>query len=139
MTRKFTTEGSEKHRGIERLNDLSGRIIGAAMKVHSALGPGLLESAYEACLKYELSKSGIEVKSQVSLPVFYDSVMIDLGYRLDLLVEDCIIIELKAVEKVSILHEAQLISYLKLSGKKLGLIINFNVPRLKDGITRKVH
>lgn len=122
---------------MERLNDLSGRIIGAAIKVHSALGPGLLESAYEACLKHELSKSGIEVKSQVSLPVFYDSVMIDIGYRLDLLVEDCMIIELKAVEKVSLLHEAQLISYLKLSGKKLGLIINFNVSRLKDGITRR--
>ncbi len=79
---------------MERLNDLSGRIIGAAMQVHSTLGPGLLESAYEACLKHELTKSGIEFKSQVSLPVFYDSVMIDTGYRLDLLVEDSIIIEL---------------------------------------------
>jgi len=124
---------------MEELNELSGKIIGAAMKVHSALGPGLLESAYEACLIHELGKAGLEAKSQVPLPVFYDSIMIDLGYRLDLLVEDSVIIELKAVESISAIHEAQIISYLKLSGKKLGLLINFNVLHLRDGVTRKVN
>ena len=133
------TEDSEKHREMEKLNELSGKVIGAAIQVHSILGPGLLESAYEACLKHELIKLGLNVKSQVSLPIFYDSIMIDIGYRLDLLIEELLIVELKAVEKVSTVHEAQLISYLKLSGKKLGLIINFNVSRLKDGITRKVN
>lgn len=111
----------------------------AAIRVHSALGPGLLESAYEACLKYELEKRGLNVKQQVALPVVYRGMKIDLGYRLDLLVEDAIIVELKAVEKLTPLHEAQLLSYLKLSGKKIGLLINFNVTRLRDGIKRMVN
>lgn len=122
-----------------RLNDISGQIIDAAMRVHTALGPGLLESAYEACLKYELEKRGLKVKQQVGLPVIYDGVRIDLGYRLDLLVENEVIVELKAVETLSPVHEAQLLSYLKLSGKKIGLLINFNVSRLKDGIRRVVN
>jgi len=127
------------HRDIEYLNEVSGKIIGAAMKVHSALGPGLLESAYEACLHYELKKIGLRSETQVSLPVFYDSVKIDIGYRLDILVEDSVIVELKAVEKILPIHEAQLLSYLKMSGKKLGLILNFNVLKLKDGIIRRVN
>jgi len=121
------------------LNSISGQIVDAAMKVHSALGPGLLENAYEACLRHELSKRGLRIEQQVALPVVYDGVKIDLGYRLDLLVDDEIIVELKAVEKLLPIHEAQLLSYLKLSGKKLGLRINFNVLHLKDGIKRMVN
>lgn len=121
------------------LNRISGQIIDSAMKVHSAIGPGLLENAYETCLKYELEQRGIEVKQQVGLPVTYDGVKIDLGYRLDLLVEAEVIIELKAVQTITQVHEAQLLSYLKLSGKKLGLLINFNVVHLKHGIKRMVN
>ena len=121
------------------LNKISGIIIDSAMKVHTALGSGLLESAYEACLKHELTKRNLKVVSQVGLPVTYDNVTIDIGYRLDLLVEDTVIIELKAVERLNTIHEAQLLSYLKLSDKKLGLLINFNVTRLKYGIKRLVN
>jgi GxxExxY protein len=118
------------------INKVSGMIIAAAMKVHSALGPGLLESSYEACLLHELRKSNVKVLSQVSLPVFYDGVEIDAGYRIDLMVENRVIVELKAVEKLLPVHEAQILSYLKLSGKTLGLLINFNVVHLKNGIKR---
>ena len=121
------------------LNEISEKIIGAAIQVHRTLGPGLLESTYEACLKYELEKQGLKVQSQVGLPVIYDGIKIDLGYRLDILVEDTVIVELKAVTKVTPIHEAQLLSYLKLSGKHLGLLINFNVILLKDGITRRMN
>lgn len=109
------------------------------MKVHSALGPGLLESAYEGCLKHELTKRGLKVLSQVTLPVIYDGVEIDVGYRIDLLVEDAVIVELKAVERLMPLSQAQLLSYLKLSGRKVGLLINFNVEHLKNGIKRIVN
>jgi GxxExxY protein len=122
-----------------QLNDISGKIIDAAMKVHTAMGPGLLESAYEACLIHELKKCGLKVLSQVTLPVRYDGIDIDLGYRIDLLVEDNIIVELKAVTKLLPIHEAQLLSYLKLSNNPVGLLINFNVLRLKDGIKRLVN
>ena len=121
------------------LNSISGDIIDAAMTVHSRLGPGLLESAYEACLEYELKIRGHAVARQVALPVIYDEIEIAAAYRIDLLVDNHVIVELKTVNKLSDLHEAQLLSYLKLSGKKLGLLINFNVPRLKDGIKRKVN
>jgi len=121
------------------LNEISEKIIGAAIQVHRTLGPGLLESTYEACLKYELEKRGLKIQSQVGLPVIYDGIKIDLGYRLDILVEDAVIIELKAVTTIIPLHEAQLLSYLKLSGKHLGLLINFNVTLLKDGITRRIN
>ena len=121
------------------LNKISEKIIGAAIQVHSTLGPGLLESAYEACLKYELEKQELKVSSQIVLPVIYDEMKIDLGYRLDLLVEDSVIVELKAVNKITPIHEAQLLSYLKLSGKRLGLLINFNVILLKDGIKRRMN
>jgi GxxExxY protein len=120
------------------LNEISGQIVEAAMTVHTVLGPGLLENAYEACLKHELLKRGLRVEQQVALPVVYDGVKIDLGYRLDLLVEQEVIIELKAVEKVTPLHQAQLLSYLKLGHKRLGLLINFNVLHLKNGIERMV-
>ncbi|MDF1558412.1 MAG: GxxExxY protein [ANME-2 cluster archaeon] len=121
------------------LNKISEEIIGAAMQVHTTLGPGLLESAYEACLKYELEKSGLKVLSQVGLPVIYDGIQIDIGYRLDLLVEDAVIVELKAVKELTPLHNAQLLSYLKLSELQLGLLINFNVVRLRSGIKRMVN
>jgi GxxExxY protein len=119
-----------------RINDISGQIVDASIQVHRELGPGLLESAYEACLAYELKKRGLKAFTQVGLPVIYDEVKLDVGYRIDLLVEDCIIVELKAVEHVLPLHEAQLITYLKLADKRLGLLINFNVLRVKDGIKR---
>ncbi len=125
-----------KSNNTSEINAISRVIVDAAMKVHSALGPGLLESAYEACLRHELSKRGVTVASQVLLPVQYDGVAIDAGYRIDLLVEDAVVIELKAVEKVVPIHEAQLLTYLKLSGKKLGLLLNFNVHHMKDGIKR---
>lgn len=118
------------------INAITEAIIGAAMKVHSALGPGLLESAYEACLAHELRKAGFDVRCQVELPVIYDGVRVDLGYRIDLLVNDAVIVELKCVEKIAPIHEAQILSYLKLSKKRVGLIINFHVRHLKDGIKR---
>ncbi|MCP4683255.1 MAG: GxxExxY protein [Desulfobacterales bacterium] len=121
------------------INKISGAVIDAAMTVHSALGPGLLESAYEACLMHELSKNGLKAQSQVGLPVLYDGVNIDVGYRIDVLVEDALIVELKAVSELVPIYEAQLLSYLKLSGKRVGLLINFNVVRLKDGIKRMVN
>jgi GxxExxY protein len=118
------------------INQISGKVIEAAMRVHSALGPGLLESAYEACLLHELRKIGFKVLSQVPLPLHYDGVVIDAGYRIDIMVEDSVILELKAVEKILPIHEAQIISYLKLSKKQLGLLINYNVVHLKNGIKR---
>jgi GxxExxY protein len=119
-------------------NELSSLIIGCALKVHKALGPGLLESAYEACLLYELAKLGLKVECQKGLPLIYEDVNLECGYRLDLLVEGKVIIELKAIESLTALHTAQVLTYLKLSNCKLGLLINFNVPLLKDGIKRLV-
>ncbi|MEN6450585.1 MAG: GxxExxY protein [Thermoguttaceae bacterium] len=121
------------------VNQISGHIVDAAMKVHSALGPGLLESAYEACLLFELHKRRLKAINQVQLPVVYESVTIDAGYRIDLLVEDAVVVELKSVDKILPIHQAQLLSYIKLSGKKLGLLINFNTVHLKDGILRMVN
>ena len=118
------------------LNEITEIIIGCAIEVHKALGPGLLESTYEVCLIHELSKRGLRVEKQVAVPVIYDSIKLDAGYRIDLLVGDAVIVELKSVDRLHPIHEAQLISYLKLSGKKVGLLINFNVKLLKDGIRR---
>ncbi|MBX7174149.1 MAG: GxxExxY protein [Pyrinomonadaceae bacterium] len=118
------------------LNQISEKIIGCAIKVHKTLGPGLLESTYEVCLIHELRKSGINVQSQLALPVIYDGIKLDAGYRIDLLVEDSIIVELKAVDCLLPIHEAQVLSYLKLSKKKLGLLINFNVKLLVNGVKR---
>ena len=116
--------------------DITKKILDDAYKVHSALGPGLLESAYEACFIHELKKDFGDVRSQVALPVFYDGLSIDLGYRLDVVVEDNVLIELKSVERVLNIHKAQILSYLKLSKKKVGLLINFNEVHLRDGIFR---
>ena len=122
-----------------RLDKTSDGIIGAAIEVHRALGPGLLESAYEACLVFELIDRGMRVEQQKSLPVTYRGIQLDVGYRLDLLVEDAIIVEIKAVDQLAPIHQAQLLSYLKLSGCHVGLLINFNVKVLKQGIKRVVN
>ncbi len=121
------------------LNKISGVIVDSAMKVHTALGAGLLESTYEICLIHELRKRRYNVESQLALPVVYDGIKLDAGYRIDLLVENAVIVELKAVERFLPIHEAQLLSYLKLSDKRLGLLINFNVVHLKNGLRRIVN
>ena len=121
------------------INDITHQVIDAAMTVHTALGPGLLERAYEVCLIHEIEKKGITVESQVQLPVKYDGVEVELGYRVDLLIEDRIIVELKSVEAVSDIHKAQLLSYLKMGNKQVGLLINFNVVHLRNGIIRMVN
>lgn len=118
------------------LNRLTAMIIGAAIEVHRYLGPGLLESAYELCLLYELERLGLRVERQKGLPLVYKEIGLEIGYRIDLLVEGLIVVEIKAVENVLPVHEAQVLTYLKLSGCPLGLLLNFNVPLLKDGIRR---
>jgi len=120
-------------------NEISQIIIGCAIKVHTALGPGLLESAYEECLYYELIKEGLKVEKQKVLPLIYEEIKLEVGYRLDLIVEDKVIIEIKACEGLNDVHLAQVLTYLKLSNVKLGLLINFNVTRVKDGIKRVVN
>ncbi len=120
-------------------NELSGIIIGYAMKVHTALGPGLLESAYEVCLDYELRKAKLKVEKQKPLPLIYEEVHLECGYRIDLIIEDKVIVELKAVDSLHPIHSAQLLTHLRLSHRKLGLLINFNVIHLKDGIKRVVN
>jgi GxxExxY protein len=123
---------------LPRVSQITGRIVTGAMKVHSQLGPGLLESAYEACLAHELRKEGLQAARQVELPVVYDGERIDLGYLIDLLVEDLIVVELKCVECINPVHQAQLLSYIRLSGKHVGLLINFHVAHLRNGIKRMV-
>jgi GxxExxY protein len=118
------------------VNDSSGAVVDAAIKVHTALGPGLLEGAYEGCLVHELRKRGHIVLQQLALPVLYNGICIELGYRIDLLVDGQVVVEVKSVGKLAPIHNAQLLSYLKLGGYKVGLLLNFNVPYLKDGIRR---
>ena len=118
------------------INKLTGKVIGAAIEVHKALGPGLLESAYEECMSYELMLNKMRLERQKPLPVEYKGVKLDCGYRLDLVVENLLIVELKACDSLLPIHEAQLLTYLKLTGIKVGLLINFNVPVLKEGIKR---
>ncbi|HED07807.1 MAG TPA: GxxExxY protein [Ignavibacteria bacterium] len=120
-------------------NELSREIIGAAIKVHKNLGPGLLESAYEECLFYELKKLQLKVEKQKPMPLIYDDVKLDIGYRIDILVENKVVIEIKSVEALNDVHLAQVLTYLKLSNCKLGLLINFNVSLLKNGIKRIVN
>jgi GxxExxY protein len=123
----------------KQLNEITEQIIGAAVDVHRVLGPGLLESAYEACLAFELASRGLKIEQQRALPVVYRDVKLDCGYRLDLVVNNSVVIELKAVEQLLPIHRAQLLSYLKLAGLKAGLLINFHVKMLKDGIVRLVN
>lgn len=120
-------------------NEISYKIRGAIFKVFNALGPGLLESAYEAALMYEIRKLDLNVKSQVALPLVYDEIKMDVGYRIDLLIEDKVIIEIKSVENLAEVHHKQVITYLKLSGKKLGLLVNFNCVKIDESIFRKVN
>ena len=121
-----------------KFDDLSNKVIGCALNVHRELGPVLLESTYEQCLCYELSKAGIQFERQKELPVRYQEVQIDCGYRIDLLIEGALIIELKSVDKLERIHEAQLLTYMKLSNIEIGLLINFNSVLLRDGIRRMV-
>ena len=118
--------------------DLTEKIIGCAIEVHKVLGPGLLESAYEECLSYELLQNGFKIERQKAVPVIFKEVKLDCGYRIDILVEDKILLELKSVDGLAPIHEAQILTYLKFAGKKIGLLINFNVPKLKNGIKRFV-
>ena len=120
-------------------NEISSQVIGAAIEVHKHLGPGLLESSYEACLLYELKDRGLDVKSQVLLPIHYKGFQLDAGYRLDILVENRLILEIKSVEKLEGIHIAQLLTYLRLSKLKLGLLINFNSEKVIDGVKRVVN
>lgn len=144
----FTAECAEHAEGLrysvvtedkEKLDKITREIIGAAISVHRVLGPGLLESAYEACLAFELRERGPEVVEQKPLPVIYRAVRLDCGYRLDLLVEPRVIVEVKAVESLLPIHQAQLLSYLRLTGLRTGLLLNFNVQVLKQGIRRVVN
>jgi GxxExxY protein len=123
---------------VEELNKITEAIIGVAIKVHRVLGPGLLESAYQECLCRELALRQIPFQRELPVPVRYEGVLLDCGYRLDLVVADSVIVELKSIEQLNGIHEAQLLTYLKLSGKRVGLLINFNVPLLKEGIIRRV-
>jgi GxxExxY protein len=122
-----------------RINEWSGQVVDSAMKVHSTLGPGLLESAYQACLAFELRRRGLNVVVQHPVEVLYDGVRLPVAYRIDLLINDCIVVELKTVSALKKVHQAQLLSYLKLSGYPLGLLINFHVPHLRNGIRRVVN
>jgi GxxExxY protein len=131
--------GKSNERIVMDINKLSSEIIRAAIEVHKALGPGLLESAYERCLCHELNLRGLSHKSQQPLDVRYKGIKLDCGYRLDIVVEDKIILELKSCEKIEPIHKAQLLTYLKLSGIKLGLLLNFNVTLMRDGIVRIVN
>ena len=121
------------------INQLSSKIIGASIEVHKALGPGLLESAYERCLCHELNQRGLSFENQKPLPVTYKGQKLDCGYKLDVVVKNAIILELKSCEQIEPIHKAQLLTYLKLSGLKLGLLLNFNVPVMRDGIVRIVN
>lgn len=120
------------------LNAISGKIVDAAFRVHTRLGPGLLESVYQGCLAYELERRRLHVRRQVIVPIVYDDLKFEEAFRLDLLVEDKVVVELKSVSSTGPLHTSQLLTYLKLTGHALGLLINFNTPKIKDGITRLI-
>jgi GxxExxY protein len=128
-----------KEKSREELNGISGRIIEFAIEVHKELGPGMLEKAYEVCLVHELINNGIKAESQVLLPIHYQGIVLDAGYRIDLLIENLVIVELKAIDRLLPVHEAQLLSYLRMSNLRLGLLINFNNRLLRDGIRRVVN
>ena len=124
---------------MKNIEEIGKKIVNAAIKVHRALGPGLLESAYQKCLTHELRKNGLKVACEVILPIQYEGIKIDAGYRIDMLVEDSVIIENKTVDQIAPIHEAQLLTYLKITGINLGFLLNWNVPLMKDGIKRMVN
>ena len=138
MNKGLTAENAEDTEIVKNLNQLTDAIIGAAMKVHRALGPGLLESSYEMCLCCELSIRGIPFARRVPIPMEYKGVRLDCGYRADIVVDGVILVEIKAIDSLLSIHDAQLLSYLKLGGWKIGLLINFNVELLKHGLRRRV-
>ena len=138
MSIKGKAEGMPFDRIPDKVEMVGKCILDSAFKVHSALGPGLLESAYEACLAYEIMENHLQVQTQISLPISYQKITIEAGYRIDMLVENCVIVELKAVERLIPLYEAQILTYMKLSSIRLGYILNFNTTRLKYGIRRLV-
>ena len=142
-TQSYTVKNSEKHCDLEKtnymqLNDITHEILDSAYKVHSALGPGLLESAYQACLVYELRKKGLSVEVEKALPLIYEEMKLECGYRIDILVENQVVVELKCVEAFRDVHTAQVLTYLKLSGCKVGLLLNFYTKSLKNGIKRLI-
>lgn len=132
------TEGESAASSFADLNRITGVVVDCAYTIHSTLGPGLLESLYEACLEHEIKKRGLAVKRQLMVPVFYDGLKFDEGFRVDLLVQEGVVVELKAVEQLLPVHNAQLLTYLKLLRRRVGLLINFNTPKLKEGIRRFV-
>jgi GxxExxY protein len=136
MDEGLTAKDAKERQGTPREDVIARVIIKAALKIHSALGPGLLESAYEVCLAHELTQAGLITRRQVLLPIKYDGIQLDAGYRLDLLVDECVVAELKAVERIMPIHTAQLLSHLRLGGFKLGLLLNFHVLHMRDGIKR---
>ena len=140
-TRRFSKENRKMYKSDEKdtINQITEKIIGCAIEVHKGLGPGLLESAYEECLCFELSQKEIKFERQVPLPVVYKGVKLDCGYRMDIVVEQLVIIEVKAIERLIPIHDAQLLSYLKMHNKKVGLLLNFHVPILKKGLKRIVN
>lgn len=143
METDFTTElhrvsRSDESGGTLLHGDLTEKILRAAFEVHTALGPGLLESAYEACLRDELLNQSLNVRCQVELPIVYKGRRVDCGYRIDLIVEDTVIVEIKSVDKLAPIHDAQLLTYIRLSKKRVGLLFNFNVTSLRDGYRRRV-
>ena len=139
MHRTPRTESTERAEGLRDLNEITRGIIAAAMEVHRHLGPGLLESAYQECVCYELSRMGLTFTREVHLPLSYKGLQLDCSYRVDLLVEDAVVVELKSIEQILRIHSAQLLTYLRASHKQVGLLINFNVLVLKDGIKRIVN
>jgi GxxExxY protein len=137
--KEFNHEAHEAHEGPTKdLEAIARTLVDAGLKVHRALGPGLLESAYEHCLVHELHGRGLALQRQVVLPIVYDGAMIDAGYRLDLLVENAIVVEVKSVDALTRVHDAQILTYLKLSGRRIGFLMNFNVPLFKQGLKRFV-
>jgi GxxExxY protein len=134
-------EGAKEARGDEtmEIETIASKIVDAAIKVHTVLGPGLMESAYQKCMEYELKKEGISVDCEVMLPINYEKIRIDAGYRLDMFIGNSVIVENKTVEKLLPVHEAQLLTYLKMKPCKIGFLLNWNVPRMKDGIKRMVN
>ena len=124
---------------VDRINGITKEILDAAFKIHTALGPGLLESAYEKCLAYELRKRGLSVRTQVPIPIRYEDLIIDPGFRADMLVVECVLVELKSVRQTTVIHESQLLTHLKLGHFKVGLLLNFHVLHFVDGITRMVN
>ena len=136
MRHRGYTEFHREKMIIMQLNEITQKIIGCAIQVHKSLGPGLLESAYEECLSYELIKNGLSIKRQQPTPVVYKEIKLECGYRIDILVENAVVLELKVVDEFNPVHEAQILTYMKFSNKQLGLLINFNVTVLKNGIRR---